>query len=795
MRILIGRAVVGGTLGAVAGASLVGLAWGSALWAGAGPVGWSSMLGSHVNPFVLAADLLPLAGAVLGAAASVSSGRSVWYASRAAALEDALEHLELREPAAPKGMPEIPDLLDGVIVTDAAGTVLQANLALERMTGRTLPDLVGTSIHELLPGLGDEAAVGGRWRRTSRGTVLGRTIHLEARHVDGGTFLTEVSDSVVELEDGNRMIYLLRDLSQDHAAQEELARRDDALEQARHAAGEARRTRAGIYATLSHELLTPLNAVLGYGELVLEDLEDGHTDVSEDVGRIVTNGRRLRQLIQGLLDLGRVEAGREQAFLEWFDVGECLDEAVALGKQLAGERDNVVEVRSTLGPIHVHLDRSKVLHALSVLVENACRFTERGEIVVEARADSVTCGLVFRVTDTGQGIPLVHRHHVFEAFSGLGLTSPRLAPSRSVGLALAQRYAVLMGGTLDLENVDDESGCSFRLELPVDAAQGAIYADEDDTDEGVLELTVDEAEQGENPYDAKVPLQSIANVPPSGRQVSTRRGRRRRTLLNRRLSLPPLVSPIPPAAGGLVRGRAIVVMEPGPSRRRISEELAQDGWWVTACEDAGEAIHLARARRPDLLVVDPVRAVPDLWALRRLPHHTAVAGVPVVLVMGRECSPLRVDDIAAGPMDRQELGALLTRFSPNGGRLLCLCGAGIDPVLAAITKRWGWTVVGPEDVKPGEDASRYELVVADLHSEDHTSLDALVEWTSRPGWGSVHRAIVAPRVSNLSEVASLEVWLDSDVSPFRAGASDIRTVCRGISDIAGLSPREATVES
>ncbi|MCB9679686.1 MAG: PAS domain S-box protein [Alphaproteobacteria bacterium] len=771
---------LGGGLGLLCGSAVAATAWGAAAWASPGTSSLAHLLALQANPFVLAADTLPLVGAVNGAVTLALGAACAWNSARSRTLQERLAETE----------PPLPDIQDGLLLTSASGRILAMNLALERMCGMSARQLVGTAVDALLPGVGAEDQEGARWRRTSRGEVLGHSWVMDACHADGGSFTAEVSYTAVPHPEGRRVLYAIRDLSQDFASTEALARKDAELAAARHEAGEARRARSALYSTLSHALLTPLNAVIGYGELVVEELEDGREPgVVDDVTRIVASGQRLRTLIQGLLDLGRVEAGREQAFLEWFAVRELFDSTVEACRPHAEANGNTLVVCAELPPLHAHLDRSKLHHILAVLLENACLFTERGRIVVEASADPASGSLVFGIADTGEGIPLVHRHRVFEAFPDLTEPAPRLAGGHSVGLALARRYAELMGGELELRD-SGGAGCAFRLVLPLDATQALFGEDalDGDSSDGVLVLTEAEQSGGEDAYHhPPVPLR-LQNIPtPSEEEAGrvTRGARpkrsRRRTLL-RRLSVPPQVSPVPPASGAVHRGRALLVAPDDALRNATAADLAADGWWVTGCADAAEAMHLVRARRPEVIVVDVLRGAPDLWELRRLANHELLVGIPIVAVAFGEGTPLvlPIADLVGGPTDRAQLRATLERFPPAiGGRMLLVAddrdGASVT---RATAERAGWSVTEGDPARLEEEGSHFDLVVVELYADGFRGLEALVTLSQCPAWTAVPVVLVVPRELSAAQPASLRAWLDSDLRPVPPAPVTLREACR-----------------
>lgn len=829
---------MGAGLGIVGGFCVAGLAWGASAWASPEPVTLSGLLALQLNPFLLAADFAPLIGGALGASGFAAGARSTWHAARSGALADAVatarDAVEL----------ELANIADGLVLTDANGTVLAVNLSFERMSGLPGSRVVGQPIETLVPGLNQDADERAIWRRTSRGQKLGYAFYVDAVHADGGTYPCEVAFEPVRHRDVNRVLYALRDVAQDRVSKADLALKEAELANARHLAGTATRARTAIFSALSHEMLTPLNAVIGYGELIAEDIEDGNLDgIGQDVSRILDSGDRLRKLIRGLLDLSRVEAGRETAFLEWFDLGEVIEEALESPRKLAEARQSTLDVSSTLKSLHVNLDRSKVLHVLTVLIEHACLFTERGRVTVGIVANSSTQTIAFRVADSGEGIPNLHRHLVFEAFPELCYSIPRLAGAQSLSLALAKQYTLLMGGTLELEGELEEGGNAFLLELPLDAAAAAGAMD-DDTDEdddlieGQLVLRTPDVLDDRGAYAPKRPRSTSSNpdaanqpneparkasvqagpaaaapapstvpaaatapepasAPPAkapaeevqmtrtfrptlipsdpggglSRQLTAeaRRRRKRRRKVNTRFSVPPQTVPVAPPKGTEIRGRVIIVDFDEAARNALADRLAAQGWWVSCCDHVGEAIHLARAKRPDLVIVDVVQTAPDVWSLRRPPHDGILDGVPMVLIArgGSETVALPIADVVSGPVDRAQFAKVLSRFPPKiGGKLLLVDGErSQDSVARVAANRLGWTVVGHQDLAKDDVGNTFDLVVVELFTENFDSLELLMNLSQRPVWHNLPVVMIVPTEMNDGEASRLRHWLDSDLRP------------------------------
>ncbi len=219
---------------------------------------------------------------------------------------------------------------------------------------------------------------------------------------------------------------------------------------------------------MSHELRTPLNAVIGYTELIEEEAEEGDIRaLRSDLNKIRVSATRLLRTLSGILELSRLEAGKMELDRSAFDLAGLVGEAVGEVEEMAEQRSNRVSVLCPPGRFVVRTDRSMLHYSLLALLDNACRFTDGGEIriVVESVERDGEVWVKIGVRDTGIGIPVVHVNRIFSSFSQVDESPSRTYDGTGVSLAVTQRFCRMMGGTIEVES-EVGIGSVFTILLP-----------------------------------------------------------------------------------------------------------------------------------------------------------------------------------------------------------------------------------------------------------------------------------------------------------------------------------------
>ncbi len=251
------------------------------------------------------------------------------------------------------------------------------------------------------------------------------------------------------------------------------------LSAAKDAAESANRAKSSFLANMSHELRTPLSAVIGYSEMMEEEVEDlGETGLLTDLGKIKSNARHLLSLINDVLDLSKIEANRMDTFAEDVQVATLVEEAAGTVGALVAQKGNelVVDVAPDAGAMHT--DVVKLRQCLFNLLSNASKFTENGRVTLhvhrEGEMDATV--LVFRVVDTGIGMTEEQLGRLFQRFAQADETTTRKFGGTGLGLAITKAFSRLLGGDITVESTYGE-GTTFTLRLPAYMPKQQTYDD------------------------------------------------------------------------------------------------------------------------------------------------------------------------------------------------------------------------------------------------------------------------------------------------------------------------------
>lgn len=237
---------------------------------------------------------------------------------------------------------------------------------------------------------------------------------------------------------------------------------------AKQRAEQASRAKTDFLASISHELRTPLNAVIGYSEILLEEAEEnGLSGSAADIQKIRTAGRHILALVNDILDLSKIEAGKMEVFLERVSLPDIIDDALTVCRRQLDDNGNRCVIEDMAGDIQVDTDVTKLRQAVINLLSNAAKFTRNGTVTVTttARTQDGASWIDIAVRDTGIGIAAEHQQSIFDEFQRGDSNVARHHGGTGLGLALSRRLIRLMGGDIGLAS-DPGHGATFTISIP-----------------------------------------------------------------------------------------------------------------------------------------------------------------------------------------------------------------------------------------------------------------------------------------------------------------------------------------
>lgn len=422
--------------------------------------------------------------------------------------------------------------------------------------------------------------------------------------------------------------------------------RDAELQVARDHAEQANRAKSIFLASMSHELRTPLTSIIGYSEILEDDAgAAGLDDLLPDLAKIKAAGKHLLGLINSILDLSKVEAGKMELFFEKFDVPKLVNEVASTVAPLVDRNQNKLEIHCPSNLGSATGDLTKARQILFNLLSNASKFTDRGRIVlaVEKARELNTDWLVFKVTDSGIGMTDEQRERLFKPFSQADATTARNYGGTGLGLALCKRFCELMGGWIDVTSTPGK-GSTFTVFLPWETKNK------------------DERSRIESGVWHRVTRRPAAPVDPTARLV--------------------------------------LVIDDDPAVHDLLEPmLTGQGFRVAHAHDGPDGLAKTRALEPAILILDIKMPGMDGWeVISALKAEPQLAKIPVILFSvtdSREQGYALGADYLAKPIDRRQLATLLAKYRGDAASPQCLViddDAGQRQLLKKMLEEAGWRV-------------------------------------------------------------------------------------------------------
>jgi signal transduction histidine kinase/CheY-like chemotaxis protein len=520
----------------------------------------------------------------------------------------------------------------------------------------------------------------------------------------------------------------------------ELRQHNLELEQARELSEVANRTKSQFLANMSHELRTPLNAIIGYSEILQEDAADGGQEhFITDLKKIEGAGRHLLGLINDILDLSKVEAGKMEVFIEEVDIPSLLEEVGAIIRPLVGKSGNTLELHVAPEIGSIRTDRTKVKQCLLNVLSNASKFTQNGKLTLAIeRTERATVQMT--ISDTGIGMSPEQLGRLFQAFSQADASTTKKFGGTGLGLAITRHFCRLLGG--------DISATSR-------AGQGSTF-----------EIVIQDQTAGPPRPEATNGL-SAESTPNSNDDSASI--------------------------------TVLVVDDDAASRDLLTTNLKREGYRTVQARGGDEALELALKLRPDAITLDVLMPKTDGWAvLGALKANPELCDIPVIMVTvapdrGIGLS-LGAAEVMTKPVDRAELTALLRHLLSREGPILLVEDdlATRETVRSTIGKM-GLTVA---EVTNGRLALSWlaenpapALILLDLMMPEMDGFEFLDTFNSRADWRHVPVVVITAKQLTAAERGLLAVR-----TVIEKGDSIDRDIAAAIGKAVGRRPARADIE-
>lgn len=386
----------------------------------------------------------------------------------------------------------------------------------------------------------------------------------------------------------------------------ERSRIEEEIRTAKEVAETANRTKSSFLANMSHELRTPLNAIIGYSEMLKEDAEDsGNDEIVPDLQKINSSGKHLLELINAVLDLSKIEAGKMDIYLESFDISTMINDVSAIIRPMIQKNSNKLQLNCSKDIGKMKADLTKVRQCLLNLLSNASKFTDKGTVTLDVVKKTLGNKeiVTFAITDTGIGMTEEQLQRLFNPFVQADASTTRKYGGTGLGLAISRQFCIMLGGDITVAS-EVGKGSTFTITLPVECV---------DPKTQVKELTIEIAKNNAS--------QSTA-----------------------------------------------LVIDDDPDVKIILERfLSKEGYQVFGASDGETGLKLASELKPDVIVLDVMMPSMDGWSvLSKLKADSELMNIPVVMltmVSDRSIGyALGASEYLSKPIDRSQLLSVLGKY-------------------------------------------------------------------------------------------------------------------------------------
>ncbi|PIG93069.1 response regulator [Gloeocapsopsis sp. IPPAS B-1203] len=468
------------------------------------------------------------------------------------------------------------------------------------------------------------------------------------------------------------------------------------LKEAKETADAANRSKSEFLANMSHELRTPLNAIIGYSEMLQEEAQDlEQEEFIPDLRKIHNAGKHLLSLINDILDLSKIEAGRMELYQETFEITTLVNEVINTIAPLAEKNHNALIVNCPECAGTMYADLTKVRQSLFNLLSNACKFTEKGKIVLTVnRYTKDNQGWIrFQVKDTGIGLTLEQQQKIFQAFTQADASTTRKYGGTGLGLAITKRFCQLMEGDISVSSTPSE-GSTFIIELPTKIPESFSDA----------------------------ATEKIAIAESSSCQLTT----------------------------------ILVIDDDQTIKDLIQRYLNKEGFQTIAASSGATGLSLAKEIRPDAIILDVMMPGMDGWTvLASLKADPQVANIPVIMTTIVDDKnlgySLGASDYLLKPVDRERLMAMLHKYhAAQSFKAVMMVEDNkvTSQMIGRQLEKEGWQVIQAENGRKALELLQVNtpgLIITDLMMPEMDGFEFIHILRQTPQWASIPVIVITAK--------------------------------------------------